>query len=274
MPTVDDVKKFWERNPLYSYELEELKSDRFFDIVDQLKREDVERFAMDYWEFDNFSGQKILDVGCGPGWVTVQYVRGGANAYAIDITEGAVEKTKRHLRYKGLNAVVRQGNAEDNGFPDNEFDFVVSSGVLHHTPDCEKAIRECYRVLKPGGRAKITLYRKGILHSSMMWGLVKLAMKLIRLKPPGADLTGDTDADSLIRQYDGRDNPVGIGKTDKEWVRIMEEVGFVVTHHSPHFFPRRFFPFPHLVPRWFHKLMDNKFGVMIYMSLSKPDTAV
>ena len=51
-------------------------------------------------------------------------------------------------------------DAEYLPFPDDRFDIVYSNGVLHHTPDTERAMAEAWRVLKPGGRAVIMLYCK------------------------------------------------------------------------------------------------------------------
>ena len=147
MITTTDVRKYWQEHPLLSYELDtEDDLNTFFDNVDRIKRYDIERFSMDYWEFNHFSKEKILDVGCGSGWITVQYALGYADVYAIDITAEAVELTKKHIEYKQISANVSVGNAEKIDYPDNYFDLVVCSGVLHHTPNYEKAIKECYRV--------------------------------------------------------------------------------------------------------------------------------
>src|SRR5262249_33669783 len=51
-------------------------------------------------------------------------------------------------------------NAEALSFPDESFDWVYSHGVLHHTPNPQKAINEVWRVLKPNGRVIIMLYHK------------------------------------------------------------------------------------------------------------------
>ena len=73
------------------------------------------------------------------------------------------ELLNKMLEIFDLKANVQQGNAEKLPFEDNTFDFISSSGVLHHTPDMQKAVNEAWRVLKPGGEAIISVYYKNIL---------------------------------------------------------------------------------------------------------------
>jgi len=199
---LEAVKHYWETHPLFSLEISLEDPAGFFATVDRIKREDVEAFALPYWGFDAYRGQRVLDVGCGPGWVTVNYAAHGAVVDAIDLTARAVELTRLFLDQKGLTATVQQANAESLPFESDSFDLVVSCGVLHHTPNTTRAFRECVRVLKPGGLAKITLYRKGILHHPLVFPLTKLAMRMAGVGRPGADLAGAPhDADAFIRQY-------------------------------------------------------------------------
>ncbi len=270
MATVDEVRQYWQQHPLFSYELAEPGSKEFFDELDRVKHEDVEAFTAQYWQFDQFRGRKILDVGCGPGWIAVQYAKGGADVCAIDLTLRAVELTKAFLRLRGLNATVSEGNAERLQFADNSFDLVVSSGALHHTPDTPRAIRECHRVLKPGGRAKLTFYYKGILQSRLVFPLTRAVMRLSKIKHPGADLAKEAkDAEDFIRQYDGALNPVGIGHTIKVWTRLLRDAGFIVERHEIHFFPRRFIPLGRIIPCSVHQLLDRTLGTMVYFDLRK-----
>ena len=85
---------------------------------------------MHYWDCARFRGRSVLDVGCGPGWLTVQYAAAGANVTAVDLTPRAVELCRRHLEYRGLSAAVQTGNAEELPFPDDAFDLVVASGCF------------------------------------------------------------------------------------------------------------------------------------------------
>jgi SAM-dependent methyltransferase len=63
---------------------------------------------------------------------------------------------------------VTVGDAENLPFLDNAFDRVYSWGVLHHTPDTARAVREATRVLRPGGRLCAMLYAR---HSWVSYGL-------------------------------------------------------------------------------------------------------
>jgi ubiquinone/menaquinone biosynthesis C-methylase UbiE len=270
MPTVEDVRTYWNSQPLFSHEVAAVGSTRYFADIDHIKRTDVERFAIPYWEFDQVAGQRLLDIGCGPGWLSVQYARGGARVTAVDLTEKAVALTTEHLSHQGVQGTVQRANAEQLTFRDGEFDFVVSSGVLHHTPDVQRALSEAARVLRPGGRAKITLYRKGILHSPVVFPITMALMRGLGVRHPGADMSQTaTTLDDFIRQYDGADNPVGVAKTNGDWANDLRRAGFRVVGVENHYFPARFLPLRFVLPGFVHRLLDSAFGTMVYFTLEK-----
>lgn len=270
MVDIATVRRYWDNHPLLSHELSDVGSGAFFDQLDQIKRLDSDVYALPYWAFSDYRGQRVLDIGCGPGWVSVQYALAGAEVNSVDLTPRAIELTKLHCDYKKVSVKAKVGSAEQLPFEDNSFDLVVASGVLHHTPDTQTALREACRVAVPGGAGKITLYRKGILHSRLLFPVTKLIMRLSAVRHPGGSLIrhGD-DANDFIRSYDGADNPVGIGKTDGEWADDLRRAGWIVEGQEIHFFPRRFLPFANWVPNWVHKMLDRYFGTMIYFRLRK-----
>ncbi len=271
MTKIDDVRAYWNDNPLLSHELAQLGSPAFFAALDEIKRNDSERFAMPYWDFSGYRGRNVLDIGCGPGWLTAQYAAGGAEVSAVDLTPRAVDIAGRHVALRGLKAAIQVGNAEALPFADNSFDLVVASGVLHHTPDAQRAFREALRVTRPEGDAKITLYRKGIMHSPALFRVTRAAMRLCGMRHPGADLARDAaDVDDFIRRYDGDGNPVGIGKRNADWASDLHAAGWLVLGCETHFFPRRFLPFGSLVPQVMHRLLDHSCGTMAYFHLRRP----
>lgn len=121
----------------------------------------------------NLAGKRVLEIGCGAGSSSIAFALDGAEVTASDLTEEAVRITKAKFEMLGLDGDVVQADAENLPFEDNSFDVVFSSGVLHHTPDTQKAIDEIFRVLKPGGDAVVMLYAK--------WsGLYLIGLLLVR----------------------------------------------------------------------------------------------
>jgi 2-polyprenyl-3-methyl-5-hydroxy-6-metoxy-1,4-benzoquinol methylase len=107
-------------------------------------------------------GKHLLEIGCGMGFDSLEFLKRGVRVTATDLTENAVRLARRHFEIEQVTAEsVHTENALALSFPDNTFDAVWSNGVLHATGDTGLAIREVWRVLKPGGRAIIShFYRK------------------------------------------------------------------------------------------------------------------
>jgi len=108
-----------------------------------------------------------------------RFAEAGARLTGIDLTPRAVEHTRRRLALFGLSSDLSVGDAEALEFPDASFDVVYSWGVLHHSPDTPGAIDEVWRVLKPGGIARIMIYHTWSMIGIMLW--VRYA--LLRLRP-------------------------------------------------------------------------------------------
>jgi ubiquinone/menaquinone biosynthesis C-methylase UbiE len=172
-----NVKKYWDFQPCgakYCSYLEGTKE--FFEFTEK-RRKTLEPFIKDFAKFGDWQNKKVLEIGCGIGIDTLEFSRAGAKITAIDISPKSVELTKKRLDYYSLTGDVKIGDAENLDFPDNTFDFVFSWGVLHHTPDTQKAISEVFRVLKPGGKFCIMLYhRKSLvgLQLYIRYGLLNL----------------------------------------------------------------------------------------------------
>ena len=94
-----------------------------------------------------FPGSKLLDVGCGPGYVSGAAAALNAEPKGVDFAEKMVDAAKR--RYPNL--VFEVGDAENLTEPSDTYDAVTSNIVLFHVTAPLKAIKEAYRVLKPNG---------------------------------------------------------------------------------------------------------------------------
>jgi 2-polyprenyl-3-methyl-5-hydroxy-6-metoxy-1,4-benzoquinol methylase len=113
-----------------------------------------------YWHFfqlvkDRFrQGARLLDFGCGWGSNTVLFAKLGYEVDAFDISEGNLEVARNLAAEHGVagRARLHLMPAERLDFPDESFDVVAGIDILHHV-QVEPALRECRRVLRPGGAA-------------------------------------------------------------------------------------------------------------------------
>jgi len=100
------------------------------------------------------NGTSLLDVACGPGYVAAAAALRGARVLGVDFSAVMVEAASR--LYPEL--AFKQADAEALELPDASFDAVSMNFGLLHLDQPEKALSECYRVLKPGGRFAFTVW--------------------------------------------------------------------------------------------------------------------
>jgi ubiquinone/menaquinone biosynthesis C-methylase UbiE len=107
-------------------------------------------------------GKHLLEIGCGMGYDSLEFLKRGVRVTATDLTPSAIQLTLRHFEIENVRAEdVHTANALALPFFDDTFDAVWANGVLHATGDTRRAVQEARRVLKPGGRAIIShFYRK------------------------------------------------------------------------------------------------------------------
>ncbi|HLW61645.1 MAG TPA: class I SAM-dependent methyltransferase [bacterium] len=177
-PTFDseakaDVYEYWNSNPCETNFRDlnppEKYSRGYFEAIEELRYTrdpGIHAFA----QFPRFHGCKVLEVGVGAGTDFLQWVRAGAEAYGIDLTSEAVEHVRQRLRLYDLRAAdVRVADCENLPYPDNAFDLVYSWGVIHHTPNLERALSEIVRVCRPGGMCKVMVYNRHSLAALYVW---------------------------------------------------------------------------------------------------------
>ncbi len=129
----------------------------------------------------------FLEVGPGPAFVSIEIARHipRAQIVGLDISKAMIGIGNRNVAEAGLSEriVFRQGNAAAMPFSDSEFDFIVSSGSLHHWNNPVKVFDEIYRVLKLGQltlvydvrkdapKEKVDEFSRHIKSWFMRWGL-------------------------------------------------------------------------------------------------------
>src|SRR5438876_8760910 len=155
------VRAFWQANPCGTkFSDAEIGTREFFERI-EAHRYAKEWHIPDAADFPGARGLRVLEIGCGLGTDGAQFAKAGADYTGVDLTDAAVDLVRKRFELFGLPGEFRVADAESLDFADESFDLVYSHGVLHHTPDTARAVREIHRVLKPGGRAIVMLYHRG-----------------------------------------------------------------------------------------------------------------
>jgi ubiquinone/menaquinone biosynthesis C-methylase UbiE len=100
-------------------------------------------------------GGRIVDMGTGPGYLTAELAaRTGATIHAVDINPAMHELARDQVRRHGVAEQVSLDLEDVHAlsYPDGYADLVVSYSCFHHWADPARAVRECHRILGPGGR--------------------------------------------------------------------------------------------------------------------------
>jgi SAM-dependent methyltransferase len=276
------VRDFWESNPCGAkFASAELGSREFFEQVDRY-RSSTEWHIAEVIGFQKWRSRDVLEVGCGLGGDGAKFARAGARYVGVDITRRAIELARRRFGLEGLSGLLIVADAEDLPFADSSFDLVYSHGVLHHTPDIERAISEIHRVLRPGGVAMVMLYHRASYnyYVNIMF-LRRLGAHLL-----GFDwgpkliskLTGESQArlmelQQLYRQdrrsllerdfflsqnTDGAGNPLSRAYSRREALRLFER--FSNARAEAHFLNKRWIP---LLGRLITRKMERRLARLI-----------
>jgi SAM-dependent methyltransferase len=182
------VRAFWQANPCgVKFAEASPGTRRFYELVE------AHRYTSE-WHiplaagFENARGLEVLEIGCGLGTDGAQFAEAGADYTGVDLTDAAVELARKRFELFDLSGKFRRADAENLDFADDSFDLIYSHGVLHHTPDTEKAIREIHRVVRPGGRAIVMLYHRGSYNYRVNISLLRRAGAQLLKWEPGVKL--------------------------------------------------------------------------------------
>ncbi|OGQ06013.1 MAG: hypothetical protein A2W61_05695 [Deltaproteobacteria bacterium RIFCSPLOWO2_01_44_7] len=184
-----EVRKFWDTHPMGGrWTSHRLK---------MTWRYEREPHIFDLINGEDFENKQVVEIGCGPGLDTTLIAIKGGEVTAIDLSGESLRQAKIGLDETGIleRARLIQGDGEKFPFGNNVFDIAYSYGVLHHTPHPQKAVSEIYRVLRPGGKAIVMLYRKYALQQTVIFlirqlskilgadALLNLSHKILKIDP-------------------------------------------------------------------------------------------
>lgn len=177
MPSIADIQHYWNQR-IHDLEMTShpVGSREFFDDLDDY-RFDKLHYLPRVVDFSSYRGQRLLEVGCGIGTDLVRFARGGAIVTGLDLSQTAIDLARQNFDLHGVQAdELKVANGEALPYADGTFDVVYAHGVVQYTMDPAALVRECHRVLKPGGQGVFMVYNR-ISWLSAMSALMKVPLE-------------------------------------------------------------------------------------------------
>lgn len=286
------VRAFWQANPCgVKFADAEPGSRRFYELVE------AHRYAKEWHipaaaDFAGARGLKVLEIGCGLGTDGAEFAKAGADYIGVDLTEAAVELARTRFELFDLPGKFQTADAENLDFADESFDLVYSHGVLHHTPDTARAIREIHRVLRPGGRAIVMLYHRNSYNYRVNISLLRRAGAQLLRWDSGVrlvhQLTGEPldnlqeharllktqkktylgDEEFLSQNTDGAGNPLARVYSRAEAGKLFQDFSEVTL--KTYFFNKRWLPLlGKLLPRSLESQLAARWGWHLWIYATK-----
>lgn len=198
-----EVERYWNNN-VANWKIAadlETGSKEFFQEVERY-RFDKLHYLPKHIDYDGFTGQSVLDVGCGLGTDLSLFAKGGATTTGVDIAPQAIEFSKKNFAWRNLEANFHVMDGQALEFADNSFDFVYCHTVLHFTADPAAMIAEIRRVLKPGGKALLMTINR----ASWLYALHKVAgLKIDYLDAPVFHRFNYKEFEQLVSPFNKRE---------------------------------------------------------------------
>ena len=286
------VRAFWQAHPCGAkFADAEPGSRRFYELVEE-HRYTKEWHIPAAAEFTKAAGMKVLEIGCGLGTDGAQFAKAGADYTGVDLTEAAVELARKRFELFNLPGKFKTADAENLEFADASFDLVYSHGVLHHTPDTDRAVKEIHRVLRPGGRAVIMLYHRDSYNYRLNISVLRRAGARLLKSESGIRLvqriTGEPleslrehsrllqngeenylkPEEFLSQNTDGAGNPLARVYSRREALELFKD--FSEVSLQAHFLNKRWLPFVGgLLPRSVEVALASRWGWHLWIYATK-----
>lgn len=167
---MESVKKFWNERPCnIRHSLAEIGTRQYFDEVEQRKYF-VEPHIPSFADFQLWSGKSVLEIGCGIGTDSINFLRAGAKLTAIDVSEESVRISKKRAEVYNFDPTCfTVENAEELDLPYKTYDLVYSFGVIHHSPHPRKIIEQISKHQVSGQELRIMVYSK--ISYKLFWAM-------------------------------------------------------------------------------------------------------
>ncbi|HEX4486299.1 MAG TPA: class I SAM-dependent methyltransferase [Terriglobales bacterium] len=258
----DEVQNFWNAEPCGTRYLDDPKD---FESHRQA-RYSLEPYIHDFARFSEAKDLRVLEIGVGMGSDYLEWLKAGAIASGVDLSAASIEQTRSRCQQAGYTADVQTGDAENLPFPPATFDLVYSYGVMHHSPNTERCVEEAWRVLKPGGTARIMVYHHPSLTGLSLWlRYGALRGKSLRrtvyeqLESPGTKTYTEDEARVLMNSF------------QDVTVRQVFSPGDLLQHEPSARFSSGFYRMVwKLYPRWLLEKIAASWGLFLLIEGKKP----
>jgi len=246
---------------------------KYFEEIAEVRYR-LEPYIPEFAGFANAQDLRVLEIGVGTGQDFTRWAQGGAEAVGLDLTHSAAATTREALEVADLLSIARGvavGDAENLPFRDGVFDVVYAWGVLHHSPDMLQALRQSWRVLKPGGELRFMVYHARSWTALLFW----LRWGLLQGRPftsPRQCVYHHLESTGTKAYY------------VPELTRALHGAGFQYVRTTTRLSPgdlltitpsQRYRGFVYratwaLYPRWLIRMLGDRFGLYLMAKANKP----
>lgn len=270
------VKSHWEDETCGIRYGEDADRRAYFDQI-SAARYALEPYLKPFADFPSAKGKRVLEIGVGAGADFENWCREADHVTGIDLTERAIELARERLELSGIPAEryeLRTADAENLTFDDGVFDLVYSWGVLHHSPDTQKAFAEAYRVLRPGGTLRAMIYhvnswigmmlylQKGLARGRPFLGLRRAIYD--HLESPGTKAYTPAEARAMLEQ---------VGFSDVRASTALGPGDLLTIQPSQKYQSSLFKVVWAVYPRWLVRMLGDRFGLNLLLTARKPEEA-
>lgn len=169
---ISDVKNFWDARPCnIRHSPSPIGTRQYFDEV-EARKYFVEPHIPAFADFHRWAGKHVLEIGCGIGTDTMNFARAGAYVTAVDLSDKSLALARGRAKIYGLEQRITfvQADAEDlaSSVKQEPYDLVYSFGVLHHTPNPQRAIDGVPAYMSSDSEFRLMMYAKNSWKSAMI----------------------------------------------------------------------------------------------------------
>ncbi len=252
--SINEVKDYWNRRPCnIRHSLAPIGTKEYFDQV-EARKYFVEPHIPSFAQFENWNGKKVLEIGCGLGTDTINFARAGALVTAVELSEKSMELARIRANVFGLqdkiNFILADAEHLTEYIKDQQFDLIYSFGVLHHTPNPEKAFQQFRKLSHAGTTVKIMVYNRRSW--KVLW--ILLTYGKCRFWKLAEIVARNSEAQTGC--------PVTYTYTKKEGQKLLTDAGFRISNvQIEHIFPFRIKDYTQYryVRAWYFRYLPDRF---------------